>query len=239
MTLDEASSLLGVQTQWLAKRCRLRMIRARKVKGAWEVDPVDLAGLARPKATRCANPTIPPGWVTVATAARALNQTTAAIMRRVKRRRLEHVDLGPLTRPRYLMPESVLRIIVATSRPGSPVDDHDAEPADVDEPQAYAIERPRRRGDCADGPRPCPWLGCRYHMALRIRRLSITVDPAFWAGEMRHTCALDVAAEGEHTLEAVGDLWGLSRERIRQIEQGALSHIGEAALVTLREYLAT
>jgi hypothetical protein len=24
--------------------------------------------------------------------------------------------------------------------------------------------RPQRRSDCEDGPRPCPWVGCRYHL---------------------------------------------------------------------------
>ncbi len=34
---------------------------------------------------------------------------------------------------------------------------------------------------------------------------------------MRETCALDVADTGEHTLEEVGDLMNLTRERTRQV----------------------
>ncbi len=34
---------------------------------------------------------------------------------------------------------------------------------------------------------------------------------------MKYTCALDVADAGEHTLEEVGELYGITRERIRQI----------------------
>ncbi len=36
------------------------------------------------------------------------------------------------------------------------------------------------------------------------------------------SCVLDVADAGGHTLEEVADLFGVSRERIRQIEEGAL-----------------
>ncbi len=28
--------------------------------------------------------------------------------------------------------------------------------------------RPRTRGDCADGPRPCPWYRCRHHLGLEV-----------------------------------------------------------------------
>lgn len=29
-------------------------------------------------------------------------------------------------------------------------------------------DAPRTRGDCIDGPRPCPWVGCEYHLLLYI-----------------------------------------------------------------------
>lgn len=44
---------------------------------------------------------------------------------------------------------------------------------------------------------------------------------------MPKTCALDVAAEGATTLDDIGGLLGVSRERVRQIE--------EAGLVKLRK----
>jgi hypothetical protein len=31
---------------------------------------------------------------------------------------------------------------------------------------AWQGERPRTRAECQDGPRPCPWVGCRSHTAL-------------------------------------------------------------------------
>ena len=73
--------------------------------------------------------------------------------------------------------------------------------------------KPRTRGDCLAGPRPCPWTGCRYHLASDVR------------GPLSESCALDVAGRGGATLEEVGNLLGVSRERIRQIEGTALEKL--------------
>lgn len=73
---------------------------------------------------------------------------------------------------------------------------------------------PLTRGDCVDGPRPCPWTGCRYHLADVVRSRTLT-----------ETCCLDVAARGEETLDAVGKILGVTRERIRQIEAAALTRL--------------
>ena len=32
----------------------------------------------------------------------------------------------------------------------------------------YPLERPKTRGECADMPRPCPFLSCRYHLGHRL-----------------------------------------------------------------------
>lgn len=29
-------------------------------------------------------------------------------------------------------------------------------------------ERPRTRGDCVNGIRPCPWIACRYHLLFNV-----------------------------------------------------------------------
>ena len=71
-------------------------------------------------------------------------------------------------------------------------------------------ERPRTRGDCVDGPRPCPWRTCRYHLADMLRRAS------------EESCALDVADRGGATLEELGEILGVTRERVRQLEAAAL-----------------
>ena len=84
-----------------------------------------------------------------------------------------------------------------------------------------AATRPRTRGDCVDGPRPCPLVGCSANLYLDVNPLngSITLNrPELEPWEMTESCALDVADRGEHTLEQVGALANLTRARIRQIE---------------------
>jgi hypothetical protein len=43
---------------------------------------------------------------------------------------------------------------------------------------------------------------------------------------LEHSCALDEAEEGARSLAELSDLMGLSRERVRQIEQRALRKLG-------------
>lgn len=72
---------------------------------------------------------------------------------------------------------------------------------------------PEVRGDCLPGGinevRPCRWITCRYHLSHSEKA----------------SCALDVADEGGLTLEEVGELMGVTRERIRQIEEIALRKV--------------
>ncbi len=77
-------------------------------------------------------------------------------------------------------------------------------------PVIVDAQRPTVRGDCLPGghneQRPCRWRECRYHL------LDAT----------KETCALDVADLGGVTLDEIGTLFGLTRERIRQIEEKAV-----------------
>lgn len=83
--------------------------------------------------------------------------------------------------------------------------------------------RPKTRAECHSQPRPCPWVSCRYHLAIEVNAGSIThiSDPE----KMRDTCALDVADRGGHTLDQIGEIFGVTRERTRQIEEKALRKI--------------
>lgn len=42
---------------------------------------------------------------------------------------------------------------------------------------------------------------------------------------MEHTCSLDIADDGPHTLDELGELFGLTKERVRQIEEAALAKL--------------
>ncbi len=99
-----------------------------------------------------------------------------------------------------------------------------------DELQADLAARPRVRSDCAAGSRPCPWVACRYHLYVHINHNGSLLLPypnqEPW--EIEHTCALDVAAQGGHTLEDVGKVIGVTRERVRQISNIAIDKIGGA-----------
>lgn len=111
--------------------------------------------------------------------------------------------------------------------------------------QGYAEEiatydRPVTRGDClpggCNGARPCPWVSCKAHLAIDVDEVngSMKVNfPDLEVWEMRDTCALDVADRGGITLEEVGAVMNLTRERVRQLELQALSGAAQSTeLVT-------
>ena len=90
------------------------------------------------------------------------------------------------------------------------------------------VDRPRTRGDCIDGPRPCPFVSCAHHLYLDVNPAngSIKVNfPHLEVWEMTETCALDVADNGGWTLENVGVVMRLTRERVRQVEMTVLRKI--------------
>jgi len=63
---------------------------------------------------------------------------------------------------------------------------------------------PRTRGDCVDGPRPCPFVRCRYHLWLTTTEAHwnsptgkpqrpTTLEPRWLENPLPPSCALDVA----------------------------------------------
>ncbi|MGN6104037.1 MAG: sigma factor-like helix-turn-helix DNA-binding protein [Kofleriaceae bacterium] len=83
------------------------------------------------------------------------------------------------------------------------------------------IPRPTQRAECREEMRPCPWVACKHHLYLDINPEtgSIKINfPDLEPWELQHTCALDVAERGGITLEEVGEIMNLTRERIRQVE---------------------
>ena len=88
-------------------------------------------------------------------------------------------------------------------------------------PVVEDIDRPMTRADCKDMPRPCPFVACKHHLYLDInpRTGSIKINfPDLEPWELQHTCALDVADNGGLTLEEIGTITNLTRERVRQVE---------------------
>ena len=86
---------------------------------------------------------------------------------------------------------------------------------------ATADLRPQTRHDCANALRPCPWVSCKFHLYLDVNPETGSIKlnfPDLEVWEMADTCALDVADRGGITLEEVGEILNLTRERIRQVE---------------------
>jgi len=100
-------------------------------------------------------------------------------------------------------------------------------------PPVEDVERPRTRAECRDAPRPCPWVACKHHLYLDInpRTGSIKINfPDLEPWELEHTCALDVADQGGLTLEEIGLITNLTRERVRQVEVRGLLSLRLASL---------
>ena len=90
--------------------------------------------------------------------------------------------------------------------------------------------RPGDRAQCAEGPRPCPYVSCKHHLYLDVNPDTGSIKlnfPDIPVWEMEQTCALDVADRGGVTLEEVGDILNLTRERIRQVEMMGLEKLRE------------
>lgn len=84
---------------------------------------------------------------------------------------------------------------------------------------------PQVREECINGPRPCPFVTCKHHLYLDVhpRTGSIKINfPDMELEEMTESCSLDIADKNEATLEQVGTLMNITRERVRQLERIAL-----------------
>jgi len=103
------------------------------------------------------------------------------------------------------------------------------------------VERPKVRAECASGERPCPFVSCKHHLYLDVSAKTGAIKlnfPDLEVWEMTETCALDVADRGGTTLEEVGAIMNLTRERIRQVEVKGLAKLEALKdMSALRDYV--
>lgn len=119
-----------------------------------------------------------------------------------------------------LTPESLYREVIA-----------DAE-------WSVAFDRPKTTAECPPGDY-CPFVSCKFHLYLDVNLETGTLilnHPHLNVWEMEECCVLKAIAkkhrtqEDGYTLEEVGRLMGLTRERIRQIEQEVRAKVRGAAV---------
>jgi len=102
----------------------------------------------------------------------------------------------------------------------------------AEELKSVVYERPKFRAECASGLRPCPYVSCKHHLYLDVNPETGSIKlnfPDLEVLKMAETCALDVADRGGITLEEVGEILNLTRERIRQVEVKGLQKLRETA----------
>lgn len=89
--------------------------------------------------------------------------------------------------------------------------------------------RPRRRGDCENTIRPCPYVLCQYHLYVEVKRNGnlLLPFPDKEPDELEHTCALDLAGGGPMTLDDIGAVLNLTRQQVAEIETSALARLAE------------
>jgi hypothetical protein len=86
---------------------------------------------------------------------------------------------------------------------------------------------PLLRADCPEANEPCPYVTCKHHLFADVSNAeSITLNfPDLEPDQLGSSCCLHIADNGGETLDRVGEIMNMTRERVRQIEEGALRKI--------------
>jgi hypothetical protein len=85
----------------------------------------------------------------------------------------------------------------------------------------HLAARPKHRGECESGPRPCPWMSCRFHTALDVDEENGSIKEVFPDFRILEepdgdglerlqahvgTCALDIVADHDDGTGGIGGL---------------------------------
>lgn len=99
--------------------------------------------------------------------------------------------------------------------------------------------RPKTRAECKDGPRPCPYLGCRHH--LYSDEHDTGRQPRFNVEAMerdRPSCSLDVADDGNaRDVDEISKLTGLWHTNVEAALESAMQKL-EADPLLFEQYVA-
>lgn len=100
------------------------------------------------------------------------------------------------------------------------------------------LPRPKTRADCASVPRPCPYAGCRYNLALDVLKngsIQWTRGEDWDApGQPLTSCALDAVASGPVATSEMSEILNLDIKTLRHIEAAARKRLG-ARLKVLKD----
>lgn len=86
---------------------------------------------------------------------------------------------------------------------------------------------PTTYGDCKDHFEPCPWVRCHHHLlwdCYKLLKSKGNIEIVRILFSMPVTCSLDYTKQ-DHTLEEIAQVFNMTRERVRQIEEKALRKI--------------
>lgn len=81
------------------------------------------------------------------------------------------------------------------------------------------------RGACRKLGGPCPHAVCRFNLTAERRDNRGAKPSEIHLPVVRESCALEAAEQGGMTLEEIARRLSLTRERVRQIELGALKKL--------------
>jgi hypothetical protein len=93
---------------------------------------------------------------------------------------------------------------------------------DVRGNKTLRVLMPKTRGECVSGQRPCPHVGCKFHLVGEIARhpdedSAVDAMAARIEAGCTETCALDIADQGPQSAPYIAKVMGISKQRVHQI----------------------